>query len=64
MQNDAPSAQCFPASHRPEQQSPLAAQSLPALLHWELSAVQVLSAPQLPPQHSSLLVHVLPSDTH
>jgi hypothetical protein len=54
----------LPASHKPEQQSPLAAQSLPALLQLELSAVQVLLAPQLPPQHSSLLVHALPSDTH
>lgn len=64
MQKDALSAQCLPASHKPEQQSALAAHSLPALLHLELSAVQVLSAPHEPPQHSSLLVQALPSDTH
>jgi hypothetical protein len=64
MQNDAPSAQCLLASHNPEQQSPLAAQSLPAVLQPELSAVQVLFAPQVPPQHSSLLVQALPSETH
>jgi hypothetical protein len=64
MQKEALSAQCLPASHKPEQQSPFAAHSLPAVLQLELSAVHVLSAPQLPPQHSSFVVHAWPSDTH
>lgn len=64
MQNDEPSAQCLFASHRPEQQSALAAQSLPAVLQALLSGVHALSAPQLPLQHASLLVQALPSETH
>jgi hypothetical protein len=64
MQNDEPSAQCLPLSHKPEQQSPLPAQLLPALLQLVLSGVHVLSAPQVPLQQPSLLVHALPSETH
>ena len=52
------------ASHRPEQQSALPAQVLPAVLQLLLSGVQVLFAPQVPLQHESLLAHDLPSETH
>lgn len=64
MQNDEPSAQCLLLSHKPEQQSSLPAQVLPALLQLVLSGVQVLSAPHVPLQQASLLVHALPSETH
>jgi hypothetical protein len=63
-QKDAPSAQCLLASHKPEQQSPFALQLLPAVLQLVLSGVHFLVAPQSPPQHSSLLLHAAPSETH
>ena len=64
MQNDAPSAQTLSAPHKPEQQSLLFMQPLPAVRQLLLSAVQVLSAPQLPLQHVSSLVQASPSETH
>jgi hypothetical protein len=64
MQNDEPSAQCLVPSQRPEQQSALPAQSLPAVLQLPLSGVQVLSVPQVPLQQASSAVHAFPSDTH
>jgi len=64
MQKDAPAWQCLLPSHKPEQQSVFEAHSLPVVLQRSFKAVHVLSAPQLPPQQASLLVHALPSETH
>src|SRR6478735_8792482 len=64
MQNDELNLQCLLSSHRPEQQSPLSAHSLPPVLQLSLSAVHFLSSPQLPLQQASLLVQSLPSETH
>lgn len=64
MQNDEPSLQCLVSSHSPEQQSPFAAHSLPPVLQLGFRAVHVWSAPQMPLQQASLLVHALPSETH
>ncbi len=64
MQNEDPSAQCWLASHRPEQQSALPAQVFPAVLQLAFNGVQVLSAPQVPLQHESSLAHAARSETH
>ena len=52
------------ASHKPEQQSALPAQLLPAVLQLSLSGVQVLSAPQIPLQHEASFAHAWASETH
>src|SRR6478609_8012169 len=64
MQNDELSLQCLLSSHRPEQQSPLPAHSLPPVLQLSLSATHFWSSPQLPLQQASLPVHAWPSETH
>jgi hypothetical protein len=64
VQKEAVSAQCLVPSHNPEQQSPLAAHVLPAVEQLVLSGVHVLPVPQVPLQHSSLLVQALVSETH
>jgi hypothetical protein len=64
MQKEELSLQCLLSSHKPEQQSPLSAHSLPPVLQLSLSAVQVWSAAQLPLQQASFPVQAWPSETH
>jgi len=64
MQNEAPSAQSLSAPQKPEQQSPLFTQLLPAVRQLSFNEVQVLSAPHAPLQHASFPVHASPSETH
>jgi hypothetical protein len=64
MQNDELSLQCLLSSHRPEQQSPLSAHSLPPVLQLSFRATHLPSEPQFPPQQASLLVQAWPSEMH
>jgi hypothetical protein len=64
LQNEASVAHIPCSSQNAEQQSLLPSQLLPNVLQVELSATQVLSSPQSPPQHSPSLPQLSPSDTH
>jgi hypothetical protein len=68
VQNESPLAEQRPLLHRPEQHSVLPPHGLPDVLHVVLSGLHFIapvpSSAQLPPQHSSFVVHAWLSAVH